>query len=342
MPGERPTAGSLFSGVGGFDLAIEHLGYELRWQVENNDFCNKVLEQHWPDTKRYGDIEAVDVRGLERVDLVFGGFPCQPWSVAGQNRGESDDRNLWPETARIIRGVRPRYVFLENVPNLLAHPYFGRILGDLAEGGYDAEWGCFTAAEVGASHRRDRLFILGYPRGQRWIEGRPQSEGQRGAPESDGTSSTMAGARCEQRVIQQRSKRPESAGGCGYVADTRHSEPPRRVRETSGSPRESCGELAPQGRPMADAQGAGSPHGVVRSGRETQQSGLEHGRFPPSPSDLDAWAQVLAEMPEVEPAFCRVANGAPDRTHRLAALGNAVVPTQAVYAFRQLWGQMST
>lgn len=159
--------GSLFSGIGGLDMALEACGGSPAWQVENDSFCTKVLERHWPDVTRYGDIREVDWQGVERVELVCAGFPCQPISVAGQNRGEDDERNMWPETYRAIRELGPRYVFLENVPGLLAHGYFGRILGDLAQGGYDAVWDTFTATGIGASHRRERLFILAYARQER-------------------------------------------------------------------------------------------------------------------------------------------------------------------------------
>ncbi len=156
------TVGSLFTGIGGLDLGLERAGWEVKWQIENDKYCNKVLEKHWPNVRRYGDIKAVDPGGLERVDLICGGFPCQPWSVAGRGDGENDDRNLWPDTIRVIRGVGPRLVLLENSPALLTYRYFGTILGDLAESGYDAEWDCIPAAAVGAPHLRYRLFILAY------------------------------------------------------------------------------------------------------------------------------------------------------------------------------------
>jgi len=107
-----------------------------------------------------------DIWRPEEVDLLCAGFPCPPWSTAGKRRGEDDERNLWPEVYRSICYLRPRYVFLENVRGLLTFDYFGTILGQLAEAGYDAEWGVFSAAEVGATHKRERLFILAYDRCQ--------------------------------------------------------------------------------------------------------------------------------------------------------------------------------
>lgn len=123
-------------------------------------------------------------RGL--VDVVTAGFPCQPFSCAGKNRGSDDERNLWPDTIRIIREVGPRFAFLENVPNLLAHDYFGEILGSLAEVGFDAEWGVVSAAECGAWHRRERLWILAYAESQRRQRGpRKEREAQSGPLNGD-------------------------------------------------------------------------------------------------------------------------------------------------------------
>lgn len=154
--------GSLFSGIGGLELGLERAGMKVVWQVENNEFCQKVLTKHWPDVKRYGDIRECG-ENLEPVDLICGGFPCQDVSVAGKRAGITGARSgLWFEFARIIRILRPRYVLVENVPGLLSAG-FGRVLGDLAESGYDAEWDCIPAAAVGAPHLRYRLFIVAYP-----------------------------------------------------------------------------------------------------------------------------------------------------------------------------------
>lgn len=156
--------GSLFTGIGGLDLGLERAGMEIRWQVEIDPFCRAVLEKHWPHVPKYGDIREVKGDELEPVDLICGGFPCQPISVAGRRLGEADPRWLWPEFARIVRVVRPKYVLVENVPGLLVRG-MGGVLGDLAALGYDAEWDCIPAAAVGAPHLRDRVFIVAYPHG---------------------------------------------------------------------------------------------------------------------------------------------------------------------------------
>ncbi len=155
------TVGSLFAGIGGFDLGLERTGgFEVKWQVEVDEYCRRVLEKHWPNVKRYGDIRTVS--DVERVDVLCGGFPCQPVSLAGERLGQSDERWLWPEFERIIRMVRPRYVLVENTPGLLSLG-MGNVFGDLAAMGFDAEWTRIPASAFGAPHIRERVWIVAYP-----------------------------------------------------------------------------------------------------------------------------------------------------------------------------------
>ena len=157
------TFGSLFSGIGGIDLGLERAGMTCKWQVEIDPWCRKVLAKHWPNVRRYEDVSAVGGDTLEPVELIAGGFPCQDVSVAGQRAGIQDGNRsgLWSEFHRIIRELRPRYVFVENVPGLLTNG-MGRVLGDLADIGYDAEWEVLSAADVGAPHLRKRVFIVAH------------------------------------------------------------------------------------------------------------------------------------------------------------------------------------
>jgi DNA (cytosine-5)-methyltransferase 1 len=171
------TVGSLFAGIGGFDLGFERAGFEIKWQVEIDEYCRRVLAKHWPHVKRYDDVRRVHKLGLsgyacgyclERVDVICGGFPCQDISDAGAGAGiDAGERSgLWREMARIIGELRPRYVVVENVSALL-HRGMGRVLGDLADIGYDAEWDCIPAAALGAGHLRERIWIVAYPAGER-------------------------------------------------------------------------------------------------------------------------------------------------------------------------------
>lgn len=165
--------GSLFSGIGGFDLGFERVGFDIAWQIESDPFCQSVLRKHWPNAKLYSDIREVKVNELQPVEVLCGGFPCQPVSVSGKRKGQDDERWLWPEFARIVRGIRPDYVVVENVPGLLTVDggrLFGTILGDLAACGYDAEWQVLSAATLGAWHQRDRVFIVAYANGNGYLQ----------------------------------------------------------------------------------------------------------------------------------------------------------------------------
>ncbi len=159
--------GSLFAGIGGMDLGLERAGMECAWQVEIDDYCQRVLTKHWPDVPKFGDIRDCGKDNLEPVDLICGGFPCQDISYAGKGAGiaEGTRSGLWSEYHRIICELRPRYVLVENMAALLVRG-IDRVLGDLAAGGYDAEWDCIPASAVGAPHRRDRVFVIAYPNKQ--------------------------------------------------------------------------------------------------------------------------------------------------------------------------------
>jgi DNA (cytosine-5)-methyltransferase 1 len=152
---------SLFAGIGGIDLGLERAGHECVGQVEIDPYCQAVLARHWPDTPRIADVR--DFHGTEfgPFDLLTGGYPCQPFSHAGDQVGDKHEAHLWPEVRRIIRNVRPRLVLLENVIGHLSIG-FGDVLADLASSGYDAEWDCIPASAVGAPHRRDRLWVVAH------------------------------------------------------------------------------------------------------------------------------------------------------------------------------------
>lgn len=156
------TVGSLFAGIGGFDLGFERAGFEIKWQIEIDEHAVRILQKHWPNVTRYADITKLYWGNVELVDVMCGGFPCQPVSQAGLGRAQDDERWLWPSFYQGIRILRPRYVVVENVPGLLRNG-IGDVLGDLAAIGYDAEWDSLPAAAFGAPHIRDRVWILAYP-----------------------------------------------------------------------------------------------------------------------------------------------------------------------------------
>jgi DNA-cytosine methyltransferase len=159
--------GSLFSGIGGFDLAAEWMGWENIFQCEIEEYCNKVLKQHWPNVKRYGDIKTTDFsihRG--KIDVVTGGFPCQPFSKAGKRNGTEDSRYLWPEMYRAIKEIQPSWIVGENVYGLLSWTKglaFQQIKSDLEAEGYEiAPPFVLPAYSVGAFHNRDRVWFVAF------------------------------------------------------------------------------------------------------------------------------------------------------------------------------------
>ena len=152
--------GSLFAGVGGFDLGLERSGMTCQWQVEIEDYPTKILEKHWPEVHRERDIKECSGENLEPVDLICGGFPCQDISVAGTGAGLAGERSgLWYEMYRIISDIKPRWVIVENVAALL-HRGMDVVLRDLSQVGYDCEWHIISASAVGAPHRRERVWII--------------------------------------------------------------------------------------------------------------------------------------------------------------------------------------
>lgn len=153
------SVGSLFSGIGGIDLGLEWAGMEIRWQAETDWYASQVLTKHWPNIPNLGDVKLINWKEVERVDLLAGGYPCTPFSVAGKRKGKEDRRHLWPYYLEAIRELRPKYALLENVPGHLSKG-FGTVLGDLAETGYDVQWDRISAADVGAPHRRERVFAI--------------------------------------------------------------------------------------------------------------------------------------------------------------------------------------
>lgn len=269
------------------------------------DICGSVAQ-------RYAEV-------ARRADLcITGGFPCQPFSVAGKRRGAADGRNGWPELSRVIREVRPGFAFLENVPGLMGHPYFATILGDLAEVGYDCRWGVISAADVGANHLRKRLWIMADSQSIRCTE----RQAKRHAGTLVGTARTKEGRKPQ----PGRSTFPAVNGGQD-VADAECSRNERRAGEPgctagTGAPR----QIAGHGTKVPDAE-------RERLEVEQRQSRNDGAELATVERDGDGWGWW-----KVEPDVGRVVDGCPRRVDRLAALGDGQVPAVVARAWRELGG----
>ena len=349
--GSKPlTFGSLFAGIGGFDLGLERAGMRCEWQVEIDPYARAVLAKHWPDVRRHEDVRTFPpTEGEWGVDVICGGFPCQDISVAGKGAGLAGARSgLWYEYARIIGELRPRYVIVENVAALLARG-MGTVLGDLSALGYDAEWHVIPASAVGAPHRRDRIWIVAHAVGA--------GAGRQGG-KADEPGARRAGATLRQGNRQAGADRLEPASAtAGDVPDAIGFADALRGDGAAGSPAVAgrrlhaggsqrnrgtrCAGQAGQGAcDVADAEGIGRRAGLCQD--DAEQDGhqpcdgcgnvadADHaGRIEqrrPEPVSAEQFAAQCGGWWSVEPNVGRVAHGVPARVDRLRCLGNAVVP----------------
>lgn len=179
------THGSLFSGIGGFDLAARWMGWENVFHCEREPFAQKVLAHHFPESKLYEDVTTFDGRKYSgSIDVISGGFPCQPFSVAGKRQGKEDERYLWGEMLRIIREIKPRYVVGENVYGLVnwnSGEVFEDVCSSLEAEGYEVESYVLPASAIGAPHQRYRIFFVAYSDGctNLRISGEDESESKK-------------------------------------------------------------------------------------------------------------------------------------------------------------------
>lgn len=282
-----------FSGIGGFSYGLERLcgGFETIAFCEQDKFCQKILRKHWPGVPIYDDIRTFPTSGLGTIDLLCGGFPCQPWSVAGKREGHEDslNRDLWPEMARIIQELQPRWVIGENVRGFINEPMgLARTLTDLDSLGYQSTYWILPAASVGAPHRRDRVWIVAHANSHSEPDGTINEERLVGDTESD--------------------RRHWGAEQAGRKRTTGEPDQPG-----PGVRRKTCGS-------SADVAHANRQRG--RGGNAQRQDAKNASQSPRNPGNnteaVGPW--------DVEPEVGRVAHGIPNRVDRLKALGNAIVP----------------
>ena len=308
------TVGSLFSGIGGLDLGLERAGMTVKWQSEIDPYACRVLKKHWPDVPNLGNIKEINWKEVEKVDVICGGYPCQPFSTAGKRNGEEDPRHLWPWVREAISELRPKYAILENVRGHLSLGGLS-VIGELASIGYDAEWRVISAASVGANHRRDRIVIVAYPNSSYTSDGGQCSSlpSQGGCWRDDG-----AGSGSDPREVGVGGTR-ETPSDVAYTDDSGSRASERRV-DCDWPEEIKERQLAQSGFSRCSSNVANTNGGRCQQREpQTQQIPWLSGR---SQRDIGQWWQI-------EPNVGRVAHGIPSRVDRLRGLGNAVVPQVA-------------
>jgi len=297
---EKLTHLSLFSGIGGLDLAAEWAGFETVGQCEWADFPTKVLEKHWPDVPRWRDIRTLNGEsfyertGRRTVDVISGGFPCQPFSVAGNQKGKEDERYLWPEMLRVIRELAPRWVIGENVSGILQIAA-ADVVKDLEHIGYNVAVFNFEAAAVGARHRRERVFFV---------------------------AENSNGLRCDGK---EREKESEIRGQREFSTRDLQRVYREKIVENADCIRRGRQKVLLQQSWRTKFIGASK---VASNSARVYVERQCRGQRKMQPWRGNWWC--------VEPNVGRVANGVPSRVDRLKCLGNAVVPQQAYPIFKAI------
>lgn len=378
---------SLFSGIGGLDLAAEWAGFETIGQCEWADYPTKVLEKHWPDVPRWRDIRTLTAEdfhartGLRTVDIISGGFPCQPFSVAGKQKGREDDRYLWPEMLRVIRELGPRWVVGENVPGILRIAA-ADVIKDLEREGYSVVVLDFETAAVGAPHRRERIAFVGHADrcGQRRNDGRkPGQEFAHGCtdvahagsadrethPANGTVENACRGGRVQPENVCQQPRGTEFERSGQIVSDAESVRRGTWRPEPAGQQGESLSGYGGEAYSHANGKGLQGRQRECVPERAGEWIAGEGGAFPADAESakrewngqIKDWAQGRftdicrkdntrgqpdgSEQWAVEPNVGRVANGVPARVDRLKCLGNAVVPQQFYPIFRAIKAEIA-
>jgi len=287
----------LFSGIGGFSLGLERTGgFETVAFCEIDPFCRKVLAKHWPDVPIHKDVRGLTGDAVGPIDVITGGYPCQPFSLAGKRQGADDDRHLWPEMFRLVASIRPRWIIAENVPG---HINMGldQVLSDLEGEGYTTGTLIIPACAVDAPHRRDRLWIVANNDLRRQLE--------------------PVNARKRREGMEARELEGDSAHA---MAHTRRNGKGSNAQLHRDAPQRTQGKFQPGngGEDVADAISAGQSHS---EGRQTSARRNRSGTADNTGCRSRGGAVWLPEPP-----VGRVVNGVPNRVDRLKCLGNAVLP----------------
>lgn len=313
--------GSLCSGYRGLDMAIQAVvGGTVVWDVENSPTASRILAHHWPGTPNHGDLKATDWRAVEPVDVLTAGYPCQPFSHAGNRKGTDDPRHLWPFVAAAVRALRPRLLFFENVAG---HVSLGLdvVLGELATLGYDARWGCLRASDIGAPHGRERVFIVA-----------ADSEGD---PwwfrDGDGGAVANSGHTTDYRKRARQEPQPGSAHPDSLVQRRRTEGRDDRIRTARLVP--SPGGSAA----LADTDNLGHERAGRAWGRRV---GLADGGLTPADATSDGWDEGRPEPTGLVRRPHAPVSGPAADTDRQGLVGFAGLPLRRDAVQRQQWSDV--
>jgi len=348
---------SLFSGIGGFDLAAKWIGWDNIFQVEKDPWCQSILAKHFPNTERYLDIK--EFRGEKyrgSVDVISGGFPCQPFSVAGKQKGKEDDRYLWPEMLRVIREIQPTWVVGENVPGIISMA-LDQVCTDLENEGYTVQAFIIPAASVNAIHKRDRVWILANNANAGLKDMRERAIGSISA----NTSSYGSSIRCKtkQRTYDsgEKGRLLESQGEnsfleyseCnGCTSSEVEGGSGKAVHESQARTDDSLNIKRTSGVSRTENDVSDSD---VRRDRRYERESIQEGTTSRSGSAQNGGGYRRIKFPVSQPTICRGDDGvsyrldngrlitAKQRTNALKGLGNSVVP-QVVYEIFRMIGKI--
>lgn len=352
------TIGSLCTGYGGLDAAVsQHYGARTVWLSEVDKNANQILTHHYPDVPNLGDLTVIDWDTVPKVDILTAGYPCQPFSQAGKRKGTADVRHLWPHIARAVDVLRPRICVFENVQGHLSKGGV-EVVESLTAMGYSVRWGLVRASDAGAPHRRARVFIVAVDRdtdselGERW--GSQVTHVRPGVKESEAAEPSGTD-RLAADTGSQRHGPGEDTRTVGRLDGADESEARERERERS---REEPGHRSATATTRAHERGP-QGRGIVGSGRASERATRSHSvGFGPYEAAIRRWESILGRpAPEptvptgrngghrLNPQFVEWMMGLPEgwvtdtgisHVAQLKALGNGVVPQQALLALQHL------
>lgn len=317
--------GSLFSGIGGFDLAAKWMNWINVFQCEKDEWCRKILAKNFPQSKQFADIKDFDGKEYTgTIDVISGGFPCQPFSVAGQRKGKNDDRYLWEEMLRVVGEIKPTYVIGENVTGIIGLA-LDTVLSDLEAQGYTTETFIIPACGKNAWHRRDRVWIMAYANSiGRHNE---QKENGKSLHNRNGNDKAKEQSRGQQQCRTGKSSSVfPNAASSGTGMEEYRSGGQEREQTNEFEPkilRQENGQISSK---RINTSGGDIPTNTNDTGCKEQREQFTDGEKFFAPKCSSWW--------ETEPGMGRVVNGLPGRVDRLKGLGNAIVPQVAFELFK--------